>query len=245
MSHLDKLFKASDKDEITSDTPIIRNTKACQMLIIGPKRSGKSSLILSLLSHKQLLHGAYHNIFMISPSSSDGKMKGLIDELDRDGKYYKELNTANIEAVLAYIKNEMNAKKAKEKKEGKKLPEIYNLLILDDCCSDLPRSYKKSPILSLFLNARHYNLSTMVVSQTYRGIPAAIRKQSDLIYWFPSVRKEREALQEEFDIPDWVFQSCFDSESDHPFLVVNSVSKHHLSFFRKMTPLINSLESKI
>ena len=53
----------------------------------------------------------------------------------------------------------------KEAKLKKKLPPIYNLLILDDVMADLPRGFKNNTITSLFMNARHYSLSTMIVSQ--------------------------------------------------------------------------------
>ena len=127
--------------------------------------------------------------------------------------------------------------KRKEKKMKKKLPPIYNLLILDDVMADLPRSFKKNIITSLFMNARHYNLSTMIVSQVYKGIPAQIRKQADIIYTFPIVKKEKEALQEDFDVPDEAFDIAFEDESIHPFLTINVVSKAHPCFFVKMDPI--------
>jgi GTPase SAR1 family protein len=231
---LNHLFKAHDSDKISSNDPVLKDTKAVQMCIIGAKRSGKSSLILSLLSSSKLYKSYFGNIFMISPSN-DGKMGDLIREIDSDGKYYKELNETNIQSVLDYIKQEQNAKKMKEKKLKKKLPEIYNLLILDDVMADLPRSFKKNKITSLFMNARHYNLSTIIVSQVYKGIPNSIRKQTDIFYTFPLVKKEKEAMMEDWDIPEEIFDQAFNDESDHPFLTINCVSKTHPSYFRKMT----------
>ena len=236
---LDALFQAHDKDAISPTDPVLKDTKAVQMMIIGAKRSGKSSLILSFLSSRQLYKGYFGNIFMISPSSSDGKMKGLIDEIDKEGKYFKELTEHNISTILEMIKNEQQAIKAKEKKEGKKYPPVYNLLILDDCMADLPRTFKKNKITSLFMNARHYSLSTMIVSQVYKGIPSNIRKQADIIYTFPLVKKEKEALMEDWDVPEEAFEEAFEDESDHPFLTCNVVSKSHPAFFRKMTRILN------
>lgn len=172
---------------------------------------------------------------MISPSTSDGKMKGLIDEIRKADNFFTELNEMNIQTILERIETEQNAVKMKEKKLKKKLPPIYNLLILDDVMADLPRGFKKNKITSLFMNARHYNLSTMIVSQVYKGIPAQVRKQTDMIYTFPLVKKEIEALQEDWDVPDEIIERAFDDESDHPFLTVNVISKHHPCFFRKMT----------
>lgn len=237
MASLSNLFKAHDKDAVDPTAPILKGTKAAQMMIIGAKRSGKSSLILSLLSSRKLYKGYFGNIFMISPSTSDSKMRPLIQELQKENKFYTELNEANIQAILDTIKAEQDAIKMKEKRLKRKLPPVFNLLILDDVVADLPRTYKKNKIISLFLNARHYNLSTMVVSQVYKAIPAQIRKQADMLYTFPIVKKEKEAMMEDWDIPQEVFDCAFEDESDHPFLTVNVVSKAHPSYFRKMDPI--------
>lgn len=237
MANLSNLFKAHDKDAVDAKAPILKGTKAAQMMIVGAKRSGKSSLILSLLSHPKLYKGHFGNIFMISPSVSDGKMLPLIKELQKEEKFFTELTEANIQKILDTIKAEQDALKMKEKKLKKKLPPIYNLLILDDVMADMPRSFKKNKITSLFMNARHYCLSTMIVSQVYKGIPSQVRKQTDILYTFPLVKKEREAIMEDWDVPEEVFDIAFEDESDHPFLTVNVVSKAHPCFFRKMDPI--------
>lgn len=237
MADLSRLFKAQDYDIVDPTAPILKNTKAVQMMIVGAKRSGKSSLILSMLSSPKLYKGYFHNIYMISPSTSDGKMQPLIRELDSQGKFYRELTEANIETILNEIRAEQDALKMKEKKLKRKLPPIYNLLILDDVMADLPRSFKKNKITSLFMNARHYSLSTMIVSQVYKGVPAQVRKQTDIIYTFPLVKKEKEAICEDWDVPEEAFMAAFNDETDHPFFTINVVSKTRPRYFRKMTPL--------
>lgn len=226
------LFKAFDKDEVSSDTPFLKNTKGSIMLISGKKRTGKSSLALSLLSSPKIFKGYFGNIFLISPSKEE-KTKALRDELDKDGKYFTDLNQQNIDTILNYIKNEEMLKKQKEKKLGKKLPIIYNCIWLDDVVADLPRSMKKNCITNLFYNHRHYNVSIIVTTQSYKQIAPNLRKQSDVLYIFPMAnKKEKEAIQEDWNIPDEIFEEAFEDESDHPFLTVNIVSSKP-TFFRK------------
>jgi septin family protein len=70
--------EAVDHDTIDKKAPVLKNTKAVQMMIVGAKRSGKSTLILSLLFSDEVaeeLFSQYRG--MISPSSSDGKMTPL------------------------------------------------------------------------------------------------------------------------------------------------------------------------
>lgn len=232
-SKLSDLFKAHDKDNIDKEAPILKNTKGAAIAIIGKKRTGKTSLWLSLLSHKEFYKHYYHNIFLISPSSTDPKLEPLINELTKEDKYFKDLTEHNIEKILDIISHEQQAKKAKEKKLGKKLPELYNLLILDDVVSDLSKSFKNK-ISKLFLNQRWYNLTTILISQCYPLIPLGIRKNFDIMHIFPmSNKKEKEAIQNDYDIPDEIFDIAFEEDSDHPFLTVN-VAGNKPIFFRKM-----------
>jgi hypothetical protein len=231
---LSDLFKAHDHDVVDKTAPILKNTKAVLMLLVGKKRSGKTSLWLSMLNSKKLYGDYFDNIFLISPSTSDEKVKPLIDELDKEGKFYKELNEPNIEKIKNYIKDEQARIKIYDKKHKTKTPLPLNLLILDDVIVDIPRSFKKNVISSLFLNMRHYNLSILVISQSYKLLQTNIRKQIDMIYAFPMTNlKEREALQDDWSIPDKIFDECFDDESDHPFLTVNVTGSKPV-FFRKM-----------
>jgi len=230
---LSSIFKAKDKDDVSSNDPFLKNTKGSIMLICGKKRTGKSTLALNMLSSRQIFKGYFGNIFLISPSKEE-KTKELREELDKEGKYFTELNEANISKITSFIKGEQAQKKIKEKKLGKKLPDIYNLIWLDDVVADLPRSMKKNCITNLFYNHRHYNASIFCSSQSYKNIAPNLRKQADILYIFPMAnKKEKEAIQEDWDIPDEVFDACFADESDHPFLTVNIVGSKP-TFFRKM-----------
>jgi len=229
---LSNAFKSFDKDDVSKEDPILKNTKGSIMILSGKKRTGKTSLWLSLLGSSNLFKGYFGNIFLISPSKED-KTKELRDELDKEDKYYSELNEPNVKSILDFIKMELNQQKKKEEKLGKKLPIIYNLLILDDVVSDLPRSFKKNIITNLFFNHRHYNLSIIVITQSYKSIAPNIRKQADLLYIFPMGNlKEREALMDDWSIPDDIFDIAFQDEHEHPFLTVNLVGTKP-TFFRK------------
>ena len=230
---LSSLFKPHDRDDVSKDEPILKNTKGVISIISGKKRTGKSSLWLTMLSQPKLYKGYFGNIFLISPSREE-KTKALREELEAEGKYYDTLNEPNIKAITDYIKNEQAAQKMKEKKLKRKLPPIYNLLILDDVVSDLPRSFKKNIITNLFLNCRHHMLSIFCVTQSYKSIAPTLRKQADLLYLFPMTNlKEREAIQDDWDVPDEILDRAFANESDHPFLTVNLVGSKPV-FFRMM-----------
>jgi len=230
---LSSLFKPHDKDDVSKDDPILKNTKGSVMIISGKKRTGKSTLWLTMLSQPKLFKGYFGNIFLISPSKED-KTRELREELEKEDKYYTELTEANIKKICDYIKNEEAQKKMKEKKLKRTLPPIYNCLILDDVVADLPRSFKKNIITNLFLNHRHYNLTIFAITQSYKNIAPTLRKQSDLLYLFPMTNlKEKEAIQEDWDVPDEILDRAFANESDHPFLTINLVGSKPV-YFRMM-----------
>jgi hypothetical protein len=229
---LSNIFKAHDKDDVSKTDPILKNTKGSVMIISGKKRTGKTSLWLSMLSSRHLFKDYFGNIFMISPSKED-KTRELREELEKEEKYYPELNEPNVKSILDYIKMEMSQQKRKEEKLKRKLPPIYNLLILDDVVADMPRSFKKNIITNLFFNHRHYNLTVFVITQSYKQIAPSIRKQADLLYIFPMANlKEKEAFQDDWDIPDAIFDLAFQDEHEHPFLTTNMVGNKPV-FFRK------------
>jgi hypothetical protein len=229
---LSKEFKALDSDDVSKNDPILKKTKGSVMILSGKKRTGKTSLWLSMLSSPALFKGYFGNIFLISPSKED-KTHALRSELEKEGKYYTELNEPNIKSILDYIKHEQEMQKMKETKLKKKLPPIYNLIILDDVVADLPRSFKKNVITNLFFNHRHYNASIFCITQSYKNIAPSLRKQADLLYLFPMTNlKEKEALQDDFNVPDEIFDIAFEDESDHPFLTVNLVGSRPV-YFRK------------
>ena len=77
-------------------------------------------------------------------------------------------------------------------------------------------------------------LSIFCVTQSYKSIAPTLRKQADLLYLFPMTNlKEREAIQDDWDVPDEILDRAFANESDHPFLTVNLVGSKPV-FFRMM-----------
>jgi hypothetical protein len=227
---LSDAFTALDHDPTDANAPFLKKTKGALIACVGKKRSGKTTLFMHLLTHPEIYKGYFSNIFMISPSDSDPKVSGLIDELKKEEKFYKELTEANIKSILDFIQheNDLIQQKRIKVKKGKR----FNLLVLDDCVTDLPRTMKRNFISNIFYNQRHYNLSIILVSQSYRNIPPNIRKQIDMLHFFPATNlKEREALQDDWDVPDEVLDICQEGD-DHPFLTMNLSGKRPV-FFRK------------
>lgn len=220
------IFKKLDEDK-TDDSPIPLNSKGLLYLCVGKKRSGKSTLYLNLLESKKVWKHHFNNIFIVSPTAKfDNKLKNLTYHAQKEGKYYEELNINNIETIKKYIEHEKKRLKITSKTKN-----YFNLLILDDVINELPKG-KKSVLSTIFHNQRHYNLTIILVSQTYKDIPSHIRKQADIISFFPTPnKKEIEALQDEYNLDDELFDICFKG-NDHPFMHLNVIG-HFPIVYRK------------
>jgi hypothetical protein len=194
----------------------------------GKKGSGKSTLILNLLKRKTSpYYRHFDNIFMVSPTAKrDPKFEKLIEELQRDGKFYDTLDETTINDIIEKIKT-FNDKFLEE--HPKKKP--FNLILLDDCIHMMPTSTQQSTIQQLFTNQRHLKVSLFVATQKLNKLPTLCRANADLISFFPNDnRKEFECLENEWSIDPKLLKSVYEFAIDQP----NSFL--HISFFgRKPT----------
>ena len=233
-SSLTKELKNKNKinDIANFKSPLIKDFgKAGNLMIIGKRRSGKSNLIMSMLSSPKLLKGYYNNIYLITPSETDDSLKPLIKELIKTKHFYNELNEENIKHIIDDVIIENSNY---NRKKNKRI--IQHLLILDDCVCDLSTK-RKTYLDKLIFNNRHINLSLIITSQTFRSVPSKIRKNMDLIYIFQNENEmEKNSIFDEYNIPDEVYNTVFNDEDDHPFLAINIIKKP--IFFRKFDRII-------
>lgn len=185
--------------------------------IIGPKGSGKSSVMLSLLTSKQSPFRKYfNNIILVSPTAKyDDKMKPLYEEVDREGKYFDILNDQTAADIIELL-NELNA--------GKKKPR--NLIILDDCTHSFPSGKKPTKISALFTNSRHLKTSIWIVSHKYNAMPPLFRNQVDALFIFRTNSKtEIESLKKDLNCDESLLEQNLQkaTSEDHSFLFINMV----------------------
>jgi len=183
--------------------------------IIGPKGSGKTSVVLSLLtSKKSPFRKHFNNIILVSPTAKyDDKMKPLYEELDPENKYFDILNEKTAGEIIEML-NTAN--------EGVKKPR--NLIILDDCTHSFPSGKKPTKISELFTTSRHLKASIWVITHKYNSMPTLFRNQLDALFIFrTSSRNEVESLKKGLNCDEDLFQQNLEkaTEEDHSFLFVN------------------------
>lgn len=206
-------MKAHDNQIEKSDDVLPMGSRI--FAIIGPKGSGKSSIMLSLLTSKKSPYRKYfNNILLVSPTAKyDDKMKPLYEEVDREGKYWDSLNDETANEMIDML-NELN--------DGKKKPR--NLIILDDCTHSFPSGKKPTKISALFTNSRHLKTSIWIVTHKYNSMPPLFRNQLDALFIFRTNSKvEIEAMKKDLNCDESLFEENLKkaTEEDHSFMFIN------------------------
>jgi len=208
-------------------------------LVVGRKRSGKSTLALNLLETPEKLGGLkkkFDKIWLISPTAKqDPKMKDLVEELEEEGQFYPDFNIETQNEVMDRIKAFNASWKQKKKKP-------QHLVIYDDCMAYLPNNKKKGhPFNSFMTNQRHFKSSAMILSQRLNELNPLIRSQCDIISYFRQDNpKEDKIFSETFGVPGEFISAC--TQEPHSFITANFL--HTPPKFYKQFDEIDNLKTK-
>ena len=172
-----------------------------RMLMVGPSGSGKSNLLLTLITNKSFYKDYFKNrIHVFSRSITTDPIwtnlslpiiKGSYDSYYPDA--LKQIIEEQEKIVEAEGKNKNNTK----------------LIILDDCLSEIyNRAGKPGEIETCFFRARHCNVSLIVTAQSYYHLPKSLRiNASCLVAFRLSNHTENRGLYNEhggrLEFPQW------------------------------------------
>jgi len=171
-----------DDEDCTIPEPLPR--KSFSMLICGLPGSGKTNLLLNLITKQgKAFNKKFHRVFIFSPSLSTIKGDDPF-ELIPDNQKFTEANFDNIESFLEAIKD-----------TGEKV-----LLILDDVISDIRgkgRADIENKLQKIFFNRRHLcgaggSCSIIATSQTYNKIDPKLRKTASHYVLFSNRQKKEQ-----------------------------------------------------
>lgn len=218
-------------------------------IFCGKRGSGKSTLMLNLLSRKDSPCFRYfHNIYMCSPTAKrDPKWSSLVEELEREGHFHDKLDNDIASQIIDSIQ-EFNDEFLRPKKDPmtKKLVKPRgnpsNLLILDDCLTAMPMSQQKSRINDLFVNGRHMKLTVWISTQKYNKLNTVCRSNCDLISFYPTDNaKEFQTLADDWSIDQDRLKKLYDFATEEPnsFLHISFVPRRPV-FFKKFDRIIES-----
>lgn len=144
-------------------------------LFIGKPRSGKTSLLFSLI--KGVLKKCFHRIYVFQPSESRASMSNdLFGKLPQE-QVYDELNVENLQEVMDKIR--IDASK-----------DLNSLIIFDDQTAHLKKKDTLQLFKELIFNRRHLHTSLYFCVQTYFSVPKDIRRLWTNLFIFKTSKDE-------------------------------------------------------
>ena len=181
--------------------------------IIGPPASGKTNLLLNMITTKgKMYYKKFDRIEFWSPSRNTiAKKIKLPDE-----RFHDQLDFDELEEIIKTL-----------------TPDKNNLFIFDDCISSIKKNC--DIFLKLIYNRRHLHISIILVSQVYNKIPAEIRKCASSIYFFKNHnKKEMDTIWEDFisiSRDDFKFICNTVFKHAHDFLLIDTITDKYYSNF--------------
>lgn len=144
-------------------------------LFIGKPRSGKTSLLFSLM--KGILKKCFHTIYVFQPTESRASMSNdIFGKLPKD-QLYSELNYENLQEVMDKIKQDAA--------EG-----LNSLIIFDDQTAHLKKKDTLQLFKELIYNRRHLRTSLYFCVQTYYSVPKDLRRLWTNLFIFKTSKDE-------------------------------------------------------
>lgn len=216
------------------DRPIGKNVKeplpnkAFAAAIIGSAGSGKTSLMINMLTNENMYKQCFDHVHLICPKTSMNSLKDDIWEFHPAEKIHNSLDFGTLDMI---------DKKTKERSKAKPAPES-TLVILDDMAVFLKQTAVQAKLREMIFNRRHNYTSFMILVQSYKAAPLDLRKTLSHFFMFkPRNKKEAECIWDELMfVPrttgDALLRFAF--REDHDFLMGDCMTGEMYRNFNKI-----------
>lgn len=205
------------------------------ILLVGHSGSGKTTLLANLMTRKDMYKDAFDEVFLISPTAkSDDVQKYL--ELD-DDHIVDDLKEAP--DLLKELMEEQRA--AIESQGADKAPLMA--ILFDDVIAN-PELMKTPEFTKCFIACRHYNFTTFICSQSFKGVPKKCRLQANNVFFFRGSNTEMEAILEDRSPPsmnkkEGISMIEFATREPYDFLHINMRKPFESRYTRNLDETIN------
>lgn len=139
------------------------------MYLASSRRSGKTTLIVNLLTREEFYRGKFDAVYIVSPTV-------YIDHTW--DKVTRELPEGNVRSVFD---SEWLDKLVETNPPGRKI-----LVVVDDCVNEggFKNNIGRDSLTRIATKGRHYGCSVIVSSQTVTGTSSSFRKNVDVLIAF-------------------------------------------------------------
>ena len=207
------------------------------MVISGRSGSGKTMVLLNMLTNKEMYKGYFHYIAVFSPTAGEFDDTYDVLKLPKEN-FIKEFTPDTLNEIIQNRKKLIKQKGIEWVAKHSRV-----LLILDDVIADRAFLASKEAI-TMFSLLRHYLCSVIVLIQRYNKVPPVLRTQANATIIFPSARNEIEILKDELTPPQLTKkqfeQVIHHATSDkHSFLMINNHCDKEKRFRKNIDEFIN------
>jgi hypothetical protein len=222
-------------------------------ILSGPSKSGKTNLArfsLDKFYQQGQKKSWFDRIYLLSPTANIdwnwADLPGLKpkDRISRPTpKHLKKILAEQMKHISGTTSERasknVNLKALSRRKQTS--PQV--LVIFDDAIAE-SKLINSPEFLKLFIQGRHYNISSMVMTQSYVRVPRSVRLQATNISMFPSRSTEIDRLYTEHgprqlskrDFTEMVQFATQPTENDqYPFLYVDCFAPVKTRFRRNFT----------
>ena len=203
----------------------------------GRSGSGKTNLLLNMLTRQDMLKDYYHYILVFSPTA------GKYDDTYRalkipEENFIEEFDSEVFERLIDSRKKLIEEKGIKWVAKNSRV-----CIILDDVIAN--RDFlQSSTALKLFSLLRHYLCSIYIMIQSYTKLPRALRLNCNATYIFPASQSEIEVLKDEVT-PAGLTKKQFEKVIEHAtkepynFLSINNHAKQGQRIRKNLNEIID------
>lgn len=157
------------------------------MALMGSAGSGKTSLMVNMLTKDGMYKRCFDHVHLIAPEASMKSLKDDIWAKHPGDKIHHSLDVSTLDD----IDNRANIRRAKK-------PPETTLLVIDDMTVMLKKKEVEAKLRKMVFNRRHNYTSIMILVQSYIAMPLDLRKTLSHFFMFkPRNKKEADAVWEE------------------------------------------------
>lgn len=190
-----------------------------RLLIVSPSGSGKTVLLANLIGNEQFPYletfAQGKNVFLFSSTFALGDPSMTMAKIKPSNVF----NSLDISVLNAIVDDQRSII---EEYGKQKAPNV--LFIFDDIAHQL--DYKaKETLKGYFFSLRHYKISMILIVQSYKSVPRAMRiNATDSVFFYIGNDSEREVIAQEMPTQKDYFLSILDDATTEPysFLVVHN-----------------------